>query len=437
MNSKRTSDYNKLKRDNIIDSACLQAHLSKTLSLGNNLSLRLKSKNAVSQPRNKPNQSKPTTLTSTSVPRYSNSRAIEHYDIDNYRLCPSCDEETSKSLKSCEHCGYFFIVYNIPELSLAQKRGLVPIVEHKITVIQKDEWESIENSMNFREDAHCPICMNGFSHGHEILLSCSHIFHHHCLTAFENFMKINERSCPICRAPDYQKRKTQLGSKAYKVVCIKKIQSLWRGYCARKQFYQLRKQFYRKGEGNTRLRQQFYQKEFTSYTNSMIHEIDHRDSKIDQMFRSTDVLIQQNRQLDKLFDSILEQRQLLSMHSNHFINGISSDDTIDKTDSDEVKLKQVDWSKVIDQVVHRGFGDCPICMCGNHINVKSSLALLDCTHCFHQKCIQNLEVFYHQKMNRSGSHTLMCPVCRYVGYEKMILDHKWWLLRLADVNIIK
>eukprot|EP01035_Chromulina_nebulosa_P017383 gene17383-22931_t len=95
-------------------------------------------------------------------------------------------------------------------------RGLIK-APSKCDVITKDEWDNIEISISKRFDAYCPICMSGFNQGCEVLLSCSHIFHQNCLQALEKYMKTGNKSCPICRTNDYQKKITQKGSKAYEI----------------------------------------------------------------------------------------------------------------------------------------------------------------------------------------------------------------------------
>lgn len=51
----------------------------------------------------------------------------------------------------------------------------------------------------------------------QVLLSCSHVFHKACLQSFERFSGI--RSCPLCRASDYQKKVINDGADAYRSRC--------------------------------------------------------------------------------------------------------------------------------------------------------------------------------------------------------------------------
>ena len=91
---------------------------------------------------------------------------------------------------------------------MAQSRGLVAAAAPAVEALQAFEWASIERGAAGRLDAYCPICMEGFNRGYEVLLSCSHMYHRSCLQSFEKFMKTAERSCPICRTTNYQKKIT-------------------------------------------------------------------------------------------------------------------------------------------------------------------------------------------------------------------------------------
>lgn len=125
------------------------------------------------------------------------------------RQCDCCQAPNPHHVSVCEACGYFLAGSQQIPLTMAQSRGLVaaprpPAVEP----LQTFEWESIEKGLAARQDAYCPICMEGFNRGFEVLLSCSHMYHRSCLQSFEKFMKTAERSCPICRTTNYQKKIT-------------------------------------------------------------------------------------------------------------------------------------------------------------------------------------------------------------------------------------
>ncbi|CAM9673271.1 unnamed protein product, partial [Discosporangium mesarthrocarpum] len=65
-----------------------------------------------------------------------------------------------------------------------------------------------------------------------------------CLAAFENFLRKGEKSCPLCRKSDYQKRSTFKGAIAWRNECARRIQSLIRGVAARSTFRNLLRQHY-------------------------------------------------------------------------------------------------------------------------------------------------------------------------------------------------
>lgn len=46
-------------------------------------------------------------------------------------------------------------------------------------------WGIAERLAEQRNDTVCPVCMMAFTDSNEYLLSCSHIFHKHCLQSFE------------------------------------------------------------------------------------------------------------------------------------------------------------------------------------------------------------------------------------------------------------
>ena len=112
-------------------------------------------------------------------------------------ICACCNSANPSTEQVCGECGYFLnSIITVPE-TLAQRRGLVPTAPPQAPLTPFD-WAVIENSRS-DPDSCCPICMEGFKQGHEVLLSCSHIFHRACLRSFENFMKDSEYACPICR----------------------------------------------------------------------------------------------------------------------------------------------------------------------------------------------------------------------------------------------
>ncbi|KAM3928115.1 RING finger protein 32 [Leptodactylus fuscus] len=81
--------------------------------------------------------------------------------------------------------------------------------------IGEADWEKIQLQAVRQEILDCPICIMPLCHHNEehkspsdrpvVLLSCSHVFHHACLQAFEEFSLGECLVCPLCRSP-YQKK---------------------------------------------------------------------------------------------------------------------------------------------------------------------------------------------------------------------------------------
>ena len=234
----------------------------------------------------------------TLVTQQSKAQSKEHVIIPELE-CQSCGAmNRGPSGSICGTCGYYLSGVRQPALSLAQRRGLVQ-APPKIETITAQAWAIIEARVDDRRDAFCPICMEAFKSGHDVLLSCSHMFHRQCLQAFEQFMGRDALSCPICRSTNYQKKITRKGSLAFETICAAKLQAMWRGFCARKTFHvNLRRLYGRGGLGpgtgpgtgptGTRQRRRFYERELTLYADLMAKEVEERSSLLDREVSSSD-----------------------------------------------------------------------------------------------------------------------------------------------------
>jgi hypothetical protein len=141
------------------------------------------------------------------------------------RHCDSCQALNPPDTSVCNSCGFFLAgSYQVPS-TMAQSRGLITAPIPAREALKAYEWDSIEKGVASRQDAYCPICMEGFNRGYEVLLSCSHMYHRTCLQSFEKFMKSAERSCPICRTTNYQKKITvrHLKQNMY-ICCVRQLQ---------------------------------------------------------------------------------------------------------------------------------------------------------------------------------------------------------------------
>ena len=115
----------------------------------------------------------------SSSKRKSTSKDLKSSDSkvsETKKQCGSCGNCTKSTVSVCEYCGYFLSGVRAAPLSLAQMRGLAAATVEKET-LTSDDWHSVESKLDSRGDAFCPICMEGFNKGHEVLLSCSHMFH--------------------------------------------------------------------------------------------------------------------------------------------------------------------------------------------------------------------------------------------------------------------
>ncbi|PNH05629.1 RING finger protein 32 [Tetrabaena socialis] len=124
------------------------------------------------------------------------------------------------------------------QMTLAQHLGLIPRPPPLLT---EDQWTEVHLRSRLRQDsaAECVICKEEFQAGAQVLLSCSHTFHRHCLAAFERYSRC--KSCPLCRAEQYQKRVIRDGEQLFRDKCATRIQAAWRGFAARRRYRQLRR----------------------------------------------------------------------------------------------------------------------------------------------------------------------------------------------------
>ena len=68
-----------------------------------------------------------------------------------------------------------------------------------------EKWSDIRAVAVKRAETDCSICMELLEQKECVLLSCSHVFHGHCIQSFERFSLQRFRTCPICRAQEYER----------------------------------------------------------------------------------------------------------------------------------------------------------------------------------------------------------------------------------------
>lgn len=101
---------------------------------------------------------------------------------------------------------------------------------------------------------------------------------------------------------------TNLGSLSYQKNCVKKIQTIWRGYSTRRAFHHRLKAHYKQGKGDERLRKAFFEKEFSSVNAKMNKNMEERSDQVNSLLQSMDRTLLESRQLDELFSQMLAAR---------------------------------------------------------------------------------------------------------------------------------
>ena len=329
----------------------------------------------------------------------------------------SCHAVNPSSEMICTVCGFFLEGPMRPAPpTLAQRRGLAQPPPKMDAPVVRSDWDLIEAKLVDRRDATCPICMEGFNQGYEVLLSCSHIFHRSCLESFERFMERDARSCPICRKSNYQKKITKCGTVAWEVHCATKIQAVYRGYLQRQRFYQL---YFRDSSSGTSsvielglgaklLRHRYLSQELLALSQA-------RKKEIDRVMSNIDATLTENQELDMLFDQMLRSRQTYARVAsegrdadfleddqgderaeNWEVNvGNDRDGDLDSGCEDDkdaqVTLSEEQWMEVASLAKKRGLGQCSICL-GNNKGLRA-LSLLSCSHIFHTNCLQSFKRF--------------------------------------------
>lgn len=180
-------------------------------------------------------------------------------------------------------------------------------------------------------------------------------------------------SSSYSRSSNYQKKLTNIGSKSYEVVCAVVIQKYWRGYHVRSKYRSLQRQYYKKNPNNGQesIRKKFYEKELSILSQLMEKDIDNRKDEVDSMLSSMDNTLKESRELDQLFDFVLQQRMMMNRNndsSNNF-NDDSDDyrysrDTTTRVSKAATVMTERDWKLVEVQVRSRakgqGYGECAI-----------------------------------------------------------------------------
>ena len=112
----------------------------------------------------------------------------------------------------------------------------------------------------------------------------------------QNILIMHLRCLLNPRTKNYQKKITHIGSLAFQKVCALKLQRLFRGYTARKQFRTRLRAFYRAtapggstgiaiDAGQKQRRKQYYESEIISISNKLDQNLNKRSNQVDTMLR--------------------------------------------------------------------------------------------------------------------------------------------------------
>ncbi|XP_008306593.1 RING finger protein 32 [Cynoglossus semilaevis] len=261
-----------------------------------------------------------------------------------------------------------------PPLTLAQKMGLVAGPAQQL---MEEQWRRVKaRSVQQGESAQpCPICREEFRLKPQVLLSCSHVFHKSCLRSFERIS--GRKCCPLCRREQYQTRLGQGGARLFRTP---RIQACWRGHVARKSYRHVRKTVWPKDQG---LRRKFFEARLQELNDSLVR---HCPTDTETFLTDIDRSLSWSR---RVFQQ-LERRNV-------------------------GEPQDPDWTRIQNQVIHRGLRDCPICLmplCSQDIP-SCTAVLLSCSHLFHQLCLEAFESF-------TADRRPSCPLCRSVYHKRLV-----------------
>lgn len=234
-----------------------------------------------------------------------------------------------------------------------------------------EQWTNCEEQADHRGDTEnpCAICREPFRMEQQVILSCSHMFHKECLASFERFLRTSQRTCPLCRKSHYQKKLTTKGAQSHRKRCIIVLQSLIRGFLARRLYRQALLDFYKSGRGDTDRRHLYFADRISTVSDRLLCAVAAKNDSIDSLLAE--------------FDRTMD-------HSRQVFSGTY----------DEEKISP--WRTIYRKAMARDESECPICI--NPIGEKEQ-ALLSCSHLFHIDCLHAFEEFNIYEIH-------LCPVCR-------------------------
>ena len=291
--------------------------------------------------------------------------------------------------------------------SLAQKLGLVASAPK---LLDESEWHACEQRSVARGDHSntCAICRQPFGQRAQVILSCSHVFHRACIESFESFVDVQFQSCPICRTSQYEKRTCFIGLEVYKQACAIMIQKRVRMLASQRELYNRKKELYAKGGGDESMRRKFLAERVFTTTAKLVETVEMREDSLDALFRELDTSI-------ALSKSVFDDSTAPEISSERVMSA-------DAAMSSSAAFSKPSWDQIRKKALSRGPHDCAICMTRMDVGPRRGrftrfITVLDCSHCFHERCIQSLETFRCNSIPKDEAdgappplHT--CPMCR-------------------------
>lgn len=340
--------------------------------------------------------------------------------------------------------------------TLAQIHGLV---EPPPTRLTKEDWDKAEMNHEVRDaqrgldETACAICMEKLSTAEQVILSCSHVYHTVCLNNFERFTKRKmDRCCPLCRCANYQKKKYSPALALLRKRSAIRIQTMFRQHQTKVQYQTVLQQHYSSGKGDRNRAHAFFAERVNKVSDRLVEAMNEKTAEVDDLVTESDRALELSRSIFASLDRnprTYEMSQTRNGRSeNSSIGNGNNGSGINNNDFEKGKMENFDWTAVRRVAEDRGLCDCPICMTSLKRSKKNNssdsfvnnnqpqspasrkqVALLSCSHVFHETCIEAFENFTQNGVNILPV-VFTCPVCRAGYNRKRIQD-----IKLVSKNI--
>ena len=171
------------------------------------------------------------------------------------------------------------------------------------------DWDKAENEAISRttQSSLCAICHDYYrpNQQDQCILSCSHVFHVACLSAFEKYVKFESRFCPLCRKEKYMKRPTVIGGFCRITQAAIILQTFLRALKARQVLRQRLGSLYGRSvctnisndEMLCRRRELFYMKELEGLGNKLLRKINSNTASVDMVSASIEESLELSRDI--------------------------------------------------------------------------------------------------------------------------------------------